>query len=134
MNDIAPDLAGLPADLAVKMLNDRLTAARAAETRRTESQQRLTKIIRAREGADVALTEAERALEAVAKKLPKDADLKGMLDRLTERDDLLDDLEERQTQLIAQAEGYDEDKLRAELTDLNSDEVESILAVLENEE
>jgi len=134
LNDIAPDLAGLPADVAVKMLNDRLTAARAAETRRTESQQRLTKIIRAREGADVALTEADRALEAVAEKLPKNADLKGMLDRLTERDDLLDGLEERQTQLIAQAEGYDEDKLRAELNDLNSDEVESILAVLENEE
>jgi uncharacterized protein YhaN len=134
LNDIAPDLAGLPADVAVKMLNDRLIAARAAETRRTESQRRITKIIRAREGADVALTEAERALEAVAEKLPQDADLMNMLDRLTERDDLLDDLEERQTQLIAQAEGYDEYKLRADLTNFNSDGVESVLAVLENEE
>jgi chromosome segregation protein len=70
----------------------------------------------------------------VAQKLPTDADLTDMLDRLTEHDDLLDDLEERQTQLIAQAEGYDEDKLRAELTDFNSDGVESLLAILENEE
>jgi hypothetical protein len=97
LNDIAPDLAGLPADVAVKMLNDRLIAARAAETRRTESQRRLTRIIRAREGADIALTEAERALKAVAEKLPKAADLNDMLDRLTERDELLDHLEERQT-------------------------------------
>jgi hypothetical protein len=86
LGDIAPDLAGLPADVRVKMLNDRLIAARAAETRRMESQRRLTKTIRAREGADVALTEAERALQAVAEKLPKDADLNDMLDRLTERD------------------------------------------------
>jgi uncharacterized protein YhaN len=56
------------------------------------------------------------------------------LDRLTERDALLDNLEERRTQLIAQAEGYDEDKLRAELNDFNSDGVESVLAMLESEE
>jgi uncharacterized protein YhaN len=135
LDDIAPDLVGLPSDVAVKMLNDRLIAARAAEARRTESQRRLTKISRAREDADVALTEAEGAVQAaVENRLPKDADLIGMLDRLTERDDLLGDLEERQTQLIAQAEGYDEDKLRAELTTFNSDGVESILVVLENEE
>jgi len=53
---------------------------------------------------------------------------------MTKRDDLLDAVEERQIQLIAQAEGYDEDKLRAELTDFNSDGVESVLAILENEE
>jgi uncharacterized protein YhaN len=134
LEDIAPDLAALPADAAVKMLNDRLIAAWAAETRRTESQRRLTKIIRAREDADVDLDKAEGALQAVAEKLPTDADLMDVLDRLTERDDLLDHLEERRTQLIAQAEGYDEDKLRAELTDFNSDGVESVLAMLENEE
>jgi uncharacterized protein YhaN len=134
LDDIAPDLAALPADAAVKMLNDRLIAARAAETRRTESQRRLAKIVRAREDADVAFADAESALQAVAEKLPTDEGLTDVLARLTERDDLLDDLEERQTQLIAQAEGYDEDKLRAELTDFNSDGVESALAMLENEE
>jgi len=116
------------------MLNDRLIAGRAAETRRTESQRRLAKIIRAREDADVAFANAESTLRAVTEKLPTDEDLTDALARLTERDDLLDDLEERQTQLIAQAEGYDEDKLRAELTDFNSDGVESALAILVNEE
>jgi uncharacterized protein YhaN len=60
LDDIAPDLAALPADAAVKLLNDRLIAARAAETRRTESQRRLAKIIRAREDADVAFADAEK--------------------------------------------------------------------------
>jgi chromosome segregation protein len=67
LDDIAPDLAALPADAAVKILNDRLIAARAAETRRTESQRRLAKIIRAREAADVAFANAESSLQAVAK-------------------------------------------------------------------
>ena len=134
LDDIAPDLAALPADAAVKLLNDRLIAARAAETRRTESQRRLAKIIRAREDADVAFADAESALQAVAETLPTDEGLTEVLARLTERDDLLDDLEERQTQLIAQAEGYEEDKLRAGLSDFNSDGVESALAMLENEE
>jgi uncharacterized protein YhaN len=38
---IAPDLATLPADAAVKLLNDRVTDARAAESRKTEAHRRL---------------------------------------------------------------------------------------------
>jgi hypothetical protein len=122
------------ADAAVKMLNDRLIAARAAETRRTESQRRLTKIIRAREDADVDLDKAEGALQAVAEKLPTDADLIDVLDRLTERN-----LQPGRSAGSGALRGdqvrhRDEDKLRAELTDFNSDGVGAVLAMLENEE
>ena len=37
LKDIAPELVALPADTAVKILNDRLIAARAAETRRAKA-------------------------------------------------------------------------------------------------
>jgi chromosome segregation protein len=58
LRDLGPDLAALPADIAV----DRLTAARAAETRRTETRQRLTEVTRAREAAPCAAgSQASRA-------------------------------------------------------------------------
>lgn len=134
LRDLGPDLTALPADIAVKMRNDRLTAARAAETRRTETRQRLTEVMRAREAADAALAEAEAALAVLAARIPSHTDLADLLRRLTERDSLLDELKEHRTQLIAQAEGYDEDKLRADLADFNSDEVASALTMLTEEE
>jgi hypothetical protein len=97
LRDIAPELVALPADTAVKILNDRLIAARAAETRRAESQRRIAEIALAREAADVGFSDAEGALLARAAKLPVDADLTDILDRLTERDSVLDALGEHRT-------------------------------------
>ena len=133
--NVAPDLAALPADAAVKMLNERLIAARAAETRRSESQRRLIEIIRARSDIEGTFAEAEAALRSQAAKFRAHPDhLLDTLDRLTERDKLLDALEERRTHLIAQGEGHDEDNLRAEIADFNSDLVESVLVTLAREE
>jgi uncharacterized protein YhaN len=132
--DIASDLEALPADTAVKVLNDRLIAARHAETRLNESQRRLTEIIRAREDADISVTQSDRELASLRAKLSADVDPSDFLGRLTERDNLVDALQDLETQLIAQADGYDEDKLRAELIDFNSDEVESALRMLAGEE
>jgi uncharacterized protein YhaN len=134
LRDIAPDLGALPTDVAVKMLNDRLAAARAAETRWTESRRRLAEITRAREEADAALAKAEAELAALATKLPPHTDLSDLLRRLTERDKILNVVKERRTQLTAQAEGHDEDKLRADLADFNADEVEAALTMLAEEE
>jgi chromosome segregation protein len=131
---IAHDLAALPADAAVKMLNDRLTAARAAESRRTETQRRLLDMTRAREEAEKSVTEVEAALRVVAAKLPPGTDLTYLASRLTERDDLFNSLRERRTHLITQGEGYDEAQLRADLADFNSDDVESKLEDLNEEE
>jgi uncharacterized protein YhaN len=128
--DFSPDLARLAADVAVKMLNDRLVAARAADARRRESRRRLAEVMRAGEDANAAAAEAEGELAALAAKLPTDTDLTDLLRRLTERDSLRDVLQERRTQLIAQAEGSDEDKLRDDLADFNAEDVESALTVL----
>ena len=77
--------------------------------------------------ADAAVAEAEAALAVMATRIPSHTDPADLLRRLTERDSLLDELKEHRTQLIAQAKGYDEDKLRADLADFNSDEVASAL-------
>jgi len=134
LSDISSDLLAMPKDVAVKVLNDRLIAARTAETRRAEMRRRLLEITRVREEADAALTEAEGALAALAAKLPPDTNLNELIRRLTERNNLLDSLKDRRAQLIAQADGYDEATLRAELADFNSDEVESSLKILTDEE
>jgi hypothetical protein len=134
VRDIALDLAALPVDAAVRMLNERLTAARAAESRKTEMSRRLLELTRAREEADSALAQAEATLSAVAAKLPLNFDLTNLLVRLTERDNIYHSLEEHRTHLIMQAEGYEEAKLRAELVDFNPDGVESKLQVLADQE
>ena len=131
---ISPDLAALPADAAVKMLNDRLTSARAAESRRTEAQRRLLDMTHAREEAEKAVTEAEAALSAMAAKLPPGTNLTDLVSRVTERDFLFDSLRERRTHLITLGEGNDEAQLRTDLADFNSDDVESKLEVLSEEE
>jgi uncharacterized protein YhaN len=134
LTDIAPDLATLPLDAAVKVLNDRLAAARAADTRRTEIERRAIELVHAREAAEAALAQAGEALTALTSKIFTGADLPDLVQRLTERDNLLEALQERQGQLIAQSDGNEEDKLRVEFADFNSDEIESELAVLDGEE
>lgn len=134
LEGIAPDLTTLPADAAVKALNERVATARAAESWKAESARRLTETVRAREEADIAFAEADAALATLAAKLPPDSDLADLLARLTQHDDLLDALNERRTQLIAQAEGHDEDRLRADLATFNSDEAEATLKALTEED
>jgi chromosome segregation protein len=131
---IAPDLTALPADATVKMLNDRLIAARAAESRRTETQRRLMDMTRARDEAEKAAMELETELSVVAAKLPPGTDLTDLVTRLTERDVLFDSLRERRMHLMTQGEGYGETQLRADLADFNSDDVESKLEVLSEED
>ena len=131
---IAPDLATLPADAAVKLLNDRVTDARAAESRKTEAHRRLVEANRAREDADTALKDAEASLAALSAELPLGCDLTELLNRLRERDRLVASLGERRMNLITQGEGHDEPHLRAELVNFNADDVESKLQILSEEE
>jgi uncharacterized protein YhaN len=134
LEGIAPDLMTLPTGAAVQALNERLATARAAESRKSESARRLTETTRSREEADTAFAEAAAALATLAAKLPPDIDLDDLLVRLTQRDDLVDALDERRTQLIAQAEGHDEGRLRADLAIFNSDEAEAALNALTEED
>ena len=127
---LAPDLLSLPADAAVRTLNERLAAERAAETRRTECLRHLTEASRARGEANTALAAAEAALATLSAALPPDTDRADLLSRLTQHDGLLHTLSERRTQLITQAEGHDENDLRTDLAVFNSDEAEAVLKTL----
>ena len=131
---ISPDLATLPADAAVKLLNDRVTDARAAESRKTETHRRLVEAIRAREEADIALKYAEVGLAALSAELPPGCDPAELLDRLRKQNRLSEALGEHRVNLITQGEGYDEAHLRAELEYFNADDVELKLQILSEEE
>jgi uncharacterized protein YhaN len=78
--------------------------------------------------------ELETELSVVAAKLPPGTDLTDLVTRLTERDVLFDSLRERRMHLMTQGEGYGETQLRADLADFNSDDVESKLEVLSEED
>ena len=82
---IAPDLGTMPADAAVKILSDRVTAARAAESRKTETQRRLAEATRARRDAIVALEGAEARLRALSADLPAGCNPTELLDQLRVR-------------------------------------------------
>jgi hypothetical protein len=134
LSTIAPQLAALPADGAVKSLNDRLTEARAAKTRKAESKRHLAETAGDREEAEAALARAEAALNSLTAKLPENVDLADLSRRLIERDKLRDALRDYRTQLTSQSDGHDESQVRAELVDFDPDEAESGLQLLADEE
>ena len=134
LQSTAPDLVTLAPDAAVKLLNQRLVAVRAAHAQKAESRRRLAAIVLARKNAAVTLAEAERALVKGVAHLPSGIDLENLSRRLAERDRLRAALHEHRTQLISQAEGYEEAKLRADLIDFNPEEVEAALRVLAEEQ
>ena len=131
---LAPDLATLPPDAAVKALNERLSHAKTAEARKAEAKKRLDEATRNREIADVASADAASDLEGLAAQLPNGTDLPEFLSRIGERDRLLSTLAERRVQLIAQADGHNEDSLRAELATFDPDQAEAILKVLSGDD
>jgi uncharacterized protein YhaN len=131
---IAPDLRTMPADAAVKILSERVTAARAAESRKSETQRRLADATRARTDADIALKEAEVRLGALSAELPAGCNPVELLDQLRMRNRVSESLAERRKHLITQGDGHDEAHLRAELVDLDVDEVQSRVQILLEEE
>jgi uncharacterized protein YhaN len=131
---IAPDLGTMPADAAVKILNDRVTAARAAESRKTETQRRLVEATRARRDTDSVLREAEARLGALSAELPAGCNPTELLDQLRLRNRVLELLSEHRKHLITQGDGHDEAHLRAELASFNVDEVQSRVQILLEEE
>ena len=131
---IAPDLGTMPADAAVKILSDRVTTARAAESRKTETQRRLVEATRARRDAIVALEGAEARLRALSADLPAGCNPAELLEQLRVRNTVSESLEERRKHLITQGDGHDEAHLRAEIASFNVDEVQSRVQILLEEE
>jgi uncharacterized protein YhaN len=131
---IAPDLAGLPPDVAVKTLNERVTAATAAASRRDATSGRVATTIRARQAADAALDQVRTDVADLMASLPPSCDPSDLVATLTERETLDRSLAERRDQLLSQGDGYDEKALRNELADFSPGEVEGRLTVLTGED
>ncbi len=131
---IALDLETVPADAAVKILSDRVTAARAAESRKAETQRRLVEATRVRRDTEIVLKEAEARLGALSTELPAGCNLTELLDQLRVRTRLAESLRERRMHLITQGDGHAEVHLRGELASFNVDEVQSNVQILLEEE
>lgn len=134
IESLAPDLAKMPGDVAMKVLNDRLSEAKATETRRNVAAKRLAEEARAKTEADVVFREAEVALAALAAELPVGLDPAEFLARAGEREKLLHALAERRSQLIAQADGHSEENLRYGLAAFDADSAEAALKALAGED
>lgn len=131
---LAPDLATMPSDAAAKILNDRLSQAKVAEARKTGAAGRLDEATRNREMTDAAFRDAGTSLEALAAQLPNGTDLNEFLLRIGERDGLLRTLADRRVQLIAQADGHDEESLRSDLASFDPDQAAAALKALSGDD
>lgn len=131
---LAPDLAALPADAAVTVLHERVTAARGAASRRAAAIEHLARADRACADARRALAEAEQRRDELAAGLPPGLDLGIVLARWTERDSLATAITEQRTQLVLQSDGLDEAALRAALAEFDADTTEARLQGLAQED
>jgi len=127
----APAAADLPAEAAARLLNERLVAARAAETKRRAAAE-------LRETASKALDEARarqgRAAEAMATRaasLPPGSDPIALLAREDERARIADALRQHRLRLADLADGVDEKRLIEDMNALDPDAAAASLTELE---
>ncbi|MBL0156816.1 MAG: hypothetical protein IPP47_06890 [Bryobacterales bacterium] len=131
---VSPDLGTVPPDVAAKMLNDRLSDAKDAETRSAVAARRLGEAVRNRAMADTALGEALGVLATLVAELPPGLKPADFLAHVHERDRLLLSLTERRMQLIAQSDGHSEESLRSDLATFDADRAEAALKSLTEED
>ncbi|MGA0531642.1 AAA family ATPase [Hansschlegelia sp. KR7-227] len=117
----AGDLADLPPEAAASRLHARLTAARAADVRRSETLRRREEALKADQTARRRLAEAADALAVASTGLPEGADLRALLARAAERERRSATLAERCSQLLLVGERAEEGALRAELEGFDPD-------------
>jgi len=112
---VAPELKPLAPDAAVEALHERAVSANAGDQRRAALEKSLqqAELRLARCRSD--LLELETELSELAKLAPDASDLDSLVDRLEERQRLQRRLAESRTRFSAQADGRDEDQIRAGL-------------------
>jgi uncharacterized protein YhaN len=132
--ETAADLISLPAEAAVKKLNERLSEATNAKTRRDQVAKRLERAIRTLEAADGKLEEVTAELNTLTAAVPPDTDLLELLERFSRREEMNKTLAGHRDQFIAQGEGFTEVQLRAELAEFDVDEAAARLQQLLQED
>lgn len=121
-----------PADVVAKDLNARLQSMRRVDAARLAAARRVDTALRATEEANLARKRAVSALEDLVSQagIPADRELPVVIAQLSEREELERLLAQERTRLVQQADGHDEESIRAELADFDADKVEAELARL----
>ncbi|WP_105386100.1 ATP-binding protein [Neorhizobium alkalisoli] len=134
-SDVAPDLAALPADVAAGMMNERAMSAKAEENQRHLLLAALERaeLISARLSEEAGDRQAE--LEQLAELASKSvSDLPAVLEDLRQRSRIEADLRQCRTRFIEQADGSDEDEVRAALVEFDRIAAELAIESLEAED
>jgi uncharacterized protein YhaN len=132
--ETAADLISLPAEAAVKKLNERLSESINAKTRRDQVAKRLERASRTLEAVDHKLEEVTTELNTLTAAVPPDTDLLELLERFSRREEMNKTLAGHRDQFIAQGEGFTEVQLRAELAEFDVDEAAARLQQLSQED
>ena len=127
----APAAAELPAEAAARLLNERLVAARTAQTKRHAAAELRERARRARDEAGARLAKAEETMTTHAARLPPGSDVVALLARETERSRLAEALGRQRLRLADLADGIDEARLVEEMNAFDPDAATASLKELE---
>ena len=117
----APAAADLPAEAAARLLNERLVAARAAQTQRHGAAELRETARRALDEARARLGKAKEAMATQAGRLPPGSDAVALLAREAERSQLAEALRQQRLRLADLADGVDEARLIEEMKAFDPD-------------
>jgi uncharacterized protein YhaN len=127
----APTAADLPAEAAARLLNERLVAARTAQTKRHAAAERSEAAQRALDEARALLGRAKETMAKQAARLPLGSDVVALLAREAERSRLAEALGRQRLRLADLADGVDEARLIEEMKAFDPDAAAASLTELE---
>jgi uncharacterized protein YhaN len=127
----APAAADLPAESAARLLNQRLAAARTAQTKRHAAAELRETARRALDEAGALLGRAKETMAKQAARLPHGSDVVALLGRETERSRLAEALGRQRLRLADLADGVDEARLVEEMNAFDPDAATASLKELE---
>jgi uncharacterized protein YhaN len=127
----APAAADLPAEAAARLLNERLVAARTAQTKRHAAAERSEAAHRALDEARALLGRAKETMAEQAARLPLGSDVVALLAREAERSRLAEALGRQRLRLADLADGVDEARLIEEMKAFDPDAAAASLTELE---
>src|ERR1700722_17682073 len=127
----APAAADLPAEAAARLLNERLVAARKAETKRHAAAELREVARRARDETGARLGKAEETMTTHAARLPPGSDVVALLAREAERSRLAEALGRQRDRLADLADGVDEARLVEEMNAFDPDAATATIKELE---
>ncbi|MFI5014443.1 MAG: AAA family ATPase [Hyphomicrobiales bacterium] len=132
---VAPDLAAMAADAAMKILHERLSVAHAVAARRDDSVKRAALAEARHKSAETALAATRSGLASLAEEARLDGGdtLPALLARLDRRGALEAEAREKREELLRAADGLDEAAIRVELAAFEADAAEQRLSELERD-